>query len=262
MLVVQDVTAARALQRDLAYAASHDALTGLKSRSAFEQALAEAIAAARAHGSRACAPLCRPRPLQDGQRHRRPRGGRRPPQEGGAPRSARLRRRARHRRAARRRRVRRAAATTAPPTKPSDRPARSCRLIGGERFSWAGKSHDVGASIGVVDHRRRTAEGAEAVLAHADVACYSAKAAGRNRVAVYRTDAGDAQRHMTDFRVAAGIRDAVERQPLPPLCPGDPRPALAAGARAPCRDPDPHGRQPTARSSRPAPSSRRPSAST
>ncbi len=50
VLVFQDVTTARALQRDLAYAASHDALTGLKNRAAFEGVLQTAHAEARADG--------------------------------------------------------------------------------------------------------------------------------------------------------------------------------------------------------------------
>src|SRR5205823_6138801 len=50
VLVVQDTTNSRALQRDLAYAATHDMLTGLKSRVAFEGALAEAVASARTAG--------------------------------------------------------------------------------------------------------------------------------------------------------------------------------------------------------------------
>jgi diguanylate cyclase len=82
--------------------------------------------------------------------------------------------------------------------------------IGGERFAWAGKQHEVGASIGVSPIDRDSGS-AERVMAHADIACYSAKAAGRNQVAVYRSDAGDARRHLADLRVASGISEAVEQ---------------------------------------------------
>ncbi len=53
ILVFQDVTASRALQRQLAHSATHDSLTGLPNRSAFEEALKGAIETAsrenRAH---------------------------------------------------------------------------------------------------------------------------------------------------------------------------------------------------------------------
>lgn len=51
VLVFQDVTQSRALQRQLAHSATHDALTGLTNRAAFERALSNSIAAAR-HGQR------------------------------------------------------------------------------------------------------------------------------------------------------------------------------------------------------------------
>jgi diguanylate cyclase (GGDEF)-like protein/PAS domain S-box-containing protein len=48
VLVFQDVTRSRALQRELAHSAMHDSLTGLANRSAFEEKLWEATAQARA----------------------------------------------------------------------------------------------------------------------------------------------------------------------------------------------------------------------
>jgi diguanylate cyclase (GGDEF)-like protein len=207
VLVVQDITAARALQRDLAYAASHDALTGLKCRSAFEQALVEVIAGAHETACRHAllyVDLDRFKMVNDIAGH-----------------------------AAGDALLKRVAGAIRSCVHPRDLVARlggdefavlllDCALedaqmiaqrvlsaIASDRFSWGGKSHDVGASIGLsaIDHQTPSAE---AVLAHADIACYSAKAAGRNRVAVYGKDAGDPHRHLTDFRVAADIKDAVE----------------------------------------------------
>jgi diguanylate cyclase (GGDEF)-like protein/PAS domain S-box-containing protein len=207
VLVVQDVTAARALQRDLAHAASHDALTGLKCRSAFEEALVEAIAGAQETACRHAllyVDLDRFKMVNDIAGH-----------------------------AAGDALLKRVASAIRTCVHARDLVARlggdefavlllECSIedaqmiaqrvlsaIASDRFSWSGKSHDVGASIGVsaIDSQ---SPGAEAVLAQADIACYSAKAAGRNRVAVYGKDAGDAHRHLTDFRIAADIKDAVE----------------------------------------------------
>jgi EAL domain-containing protein (putative c-di-GMP-specific phosphodiesterase class I) len=47
-------------------------------------------------------------------------------------------------------------------------------------------------------------------MSRADVACYAAKAAGRNRVSVYRRDESDAQRHHQELQVAAGIHSALD----------------------------------------------------
>ena len=50
-IVFQDVTDARALQRDLAYAASHDPLTGLSNRSGFIRSLVEVLQISATNGS-------------------------------------------------------------------------------------------------------------------------------------------------------------------------------------------------------------------
>ncbi len=56
VLVFQDITTSRALQRELAHSATHDALTGLPNRAWFEKRLRESCEAARLHGHRAA--LC------------------------------------------------------------------------------------------------------------------------------------------------------------------------------------------------------------
>ncbi len=81
--------------------------------------------------------------------------------------------------------------------------------IGAIRFTWEGKVYEIGASAGVSQVDATTAS-AEAVLAEADVACYAAKSAGRGRVSVFLQDTGEAQRHMSDFRMAARIRETIE----------------------------------------------------
>ena len=57
------------------------------------------------------------------------------------------------------------------------------------RFVWQEHSFDIGVSIGLVNIDRMTPD-LQTVLSQADVACYAAKDAGRNRVHIYK--AGDA----------------------------------------------------------------------
>jgi diguanylate cyclase (GGDEF)-like protein/PAS domain S-box-containing protein len=206
VLVIQDTTAARALQRDLAYAATHDMLTGLKSRVAFESELTEALEDARTEGNRHALlyiDLDRFKVINDTAGH-----------------------------AAGDSILKNVGAALSSAVRACDIVARlggdefavllnDCNLadaeriatgilalIGGERFHWAGKVFEIGASIGIaiIDH---SSESVGAVLACADVACYSAKSAGRNRLSVFRSDAGEASRHLSELHVASGIREAI-----------------------------------------------------
>lgn len=207
VLVFQDVSTERAMQRSLTHAATHDDLTGLANRRHFETRIQSVIAAARAEDSRhglIFVDLDRFKIVNDTAGHL---AGDALLQE-----VARIMR-------------------TIVPT--SDCLARlggdefavlieNCDrqfaafvgeklidAIGAIRFTWEGKVYEVGASAGVSQVDATTAS-AEAVLAEADVACYAAKAAGRGRVSVFLQDTGEAQRHMSDFRMAARIRETIE----------------------------------------------------
>ncbi|MFO1457647.1 MAG: diguanylate cyclase, partial [Steroidobacteraceae bacterium] len=76
------------------------------------------------------------------------------------------------------------------------------------RFVWEGSLHSVGASIGVVEITPQT-ESVAALLSAADVACYSAKDQGRNRIQVYEGGHGE-QRHREMKWVAQIARAAEE----------------------------------------------------
>jgi diguanylate cyclase (GGDEF)-like protein len=206
VLAIQDTTAAQALQRDLAYAATHDMLTGLKSRVAFETALTEALEDARAKGNRHALlyiDLDRFKVINDTAGHAA--GDSILKNVGAALRSA----------------VRACDIVARLGGDEFAVLSRDCgladaeriaggilALIAGERFHWSGKVFEIGASIGiaVIDHLSKSGG---AVLACADVACYSAKSAGRNRLSVFRSDAGEARRHLSELQVASGIRDAI-----------------------------------------------------
>lgn len=91
------------------------------------------------------------------------------------------------------------------------------------RFVWQGRGYQIGASVGVAPITRDT-ESITRLLSHADVACYTAKELGRNRVHLYHEREGvPVQRHV-EILQAAGLRDALEMerfrlfcQPIVPL---------------------------------------------
>jgi diguanylate cyclase (GGDEF)-like protein/PAS domain S-box-containing protein len=75
-------------------------------------------------------------------------------------------------------------------------------------FVWAGHSFQVGVSIGVVPITTEK-ESVSQLLSQADIACYSAKDLGRDRVNVYQTeDQATTQRH-GEILQAARMRDAL-----------------------------------------------------
>ncbi|MWL86426.1 MULTISPECIES: diguanylate cyclase [unclassified Cupriavidus] len=207
VLVFQDITTSRALQRELAHSASHDALTGLPNRAWFEKRLRESCEQARLHGHRAA--LCfidldRFKIVNDTAGH-------------GAGDVL----------------LRELGYVIRHQVRPDDLLARlggdefalllkDCSIEHAEqvcqkvidavrerRFPWNGRVYDVGASIGIAAIDNDIPSVSE-LMSRADVACYAAKAAGRNRVSLYRRDESDARRHHRELEVAAGIHSALD----------------------------------------------------
>ncbi len=89
------------------------------------------------------------------------------------------------------------------------------------RFVWGASTLSVGASIGIVQIRAET-ENVASVMSAADIACYAAKDAGRNRIHVYEAD-GVSHRHREMQWVSRVTRAAEENrlelffQPAVPL---------------------------------------------
>jgi diguanylate cyclase (GGDEF)-like protein len=81
------------------------------------------------------------------------------------------------------------------------------------RLPWEGKVYDIGASIGITPINARS-PGRTELMSQADVACYAAKAAGRNQSVVYGSRSGIAQRHHQEILVASGISAAIEANRL------------------------------------------------
>jgi diguanylate cyclase (GGDEF)-like protein/PAS domain S-box-containing protein len=78
------------------------------------------------------------------------------------------------------------------------------------QFKWEGQSFKVGVSIGVVPINARS-ESMIQVLSEADIACYTAKDLGRGRFHIYQADDSEtAQRH-GEILQAVQLRDAIEK---------------------------------------------------
>ena len=207
VLVFQDITTARAMQRELAHSAMHDALTGLPNRTWFEKRLREACDAARTlghHGALCFIDLDRFKIVNDTAGH-------------GAGDIL----------------LRELGYLIRNHVRADDLLARlggdefglllkDCTVdqaeaiaqgvidaIRSRRFPWHGRVYDVGASIGIAAIDQDVPPVGE-LMSRADVACYAAKAAGRSRLSVYRRDESDARRHHRELEVAAGIHSALE----------------------------------------------------
>lgn len=182
VLVFQDVTDSRALRRQLAHSATHDPLTGLPNRLAFERALVAAIDQARREGRRHA--LCfidldRFKPVNDSCGH--------------AAGDALLREVAgvirdscrREDLAARIGGDEFAVLLADCPLPAAQRMAQAVvARVAAMRFRWEGVVHEIGASVGVTAIVAESRDPAQ-VVGEADAACYLAKANGRGRVEVY-----------------------------------------------------------------------------
>ncbi len=91
------------------------------------------------------------------------------------------------------------------------------------RFDWKGRGYQIGVSIGLVPITKEARDTAQ-LLTQADVACYTAKEMGRNRIHVYRHGDSETLRRHSEILGAAGLRDALEQgrfrlhyQPIMPL---------------------------------------------
>jgi diguanylate cyclase (GGDEF)-like protein/PAS domain S-box-containing protein len=74
-------------------------------------------------------------------------------------------------------------------------------------FRWEDRQFRISASIGVV--AITPGSNVPAVMQQADVACYAAKHAGGNRISVYRPGLSDGHERHLELQAAADIRDAI-----------------------------------------------------
>ncbi|HEV7672177.1 MAG TPA: EAL domain-containing protein [Thermoanaerobaculia bacterium] len=84
------------------------------------------------------------------------------------------------------------------------------RELQGFRFAWQDKSFSVGISIGLVPITEEFASVAH-LMSAADHACYVAKEKGRNRIQVYRPDTAEFVRRDADMNWVLRIQETLER---------------------------------------------------
>ncbi|WP_147282432.1 EAL domain-containing protein [Microvirga subterranea] len=207
----QDITSRREAEDRLRYTATHDELTGLLNRSAFEQRLDEALAESREIGIRhalAFLDLDRLKIINDSAGHvagdsllRSVAGalpgylrdgdiiGRLGGDEFG---------------------IILLGCSLDDATAILERLNAAASAI---QFRWEDRSYTVGASIGVTEITPAS-RSPSALLAQADIACLTAKMAGRNRVSIYRPEQSDAVDRHREIAVAAGIAQAIHEDRL------------------------------------------------
>jgi diguanylate cyclase (GGDEF)-like protein/PAS domain S-box-containing protein len=225
VLVFHDVTRERRLKRALSWQASHDALTGLINRREFDSRLHRALLSAQ-RGTGACALLyidldqfkvvndtcghqAGDRLLRDvtGVLQMRVRASDIIARLGGDEFGVLLE-----------------SCTLEQATRIAEGVRQAIRDF---RFVWGNSTLSVGASIGIVQIRAET-ENVTSIMSAADIACYAAKDAGRNRIHVYEPGGvGDRHREMhwvsRVTRAADDNRLELFFQPIVPLASGNER---------------------------------------
>ena len=227
VIVFQDVSAARELERQLSYQASHDVVTGLINRREFERRLRELITQARtdqSHHVLCYVDLDQFKLVNDTCGHN-----------------------------AGDELLRQLSGVLTEQLRASDTLARfggdefgiifnSCTtergmLLADEirdtiehfRFKWNEGIFSVGASVGVVGVAAQAVSSAE-IMSMADAACYMAKDGGRNRVHLHQANDRDTVERRGQMQWASRIRHAIDEDRLrlyyQPITPVDPRRGL------------------------------------
>jgi diguanylate cyclase (GGDEF)-like protein/PAS domain S-box-containing protein len=86
-----------------------------------------------------------------------------------------------------------------------------CSVIRDFRFSWEGRTFSTGVSIGIVAMGSHT-ESPHSALSSADAACYVAKDMGRNRIHVFQPYDEEIKRQQGEMRWVGQIETAMEQQ--------------------------------------------------
>ncbi|MEW8374245.1 MAG: EAL domain-containing protein [Candidatus Thiodiazotropha sp.] len=86
-----------------------------------------------------------------------------------------------------------------------------CSVVKDFRFSWEGRSFSTGVSIGIVAIGPNT-ESPHSALSSADAACYVAKDMGRNRIHIYQPYDEEIKRQQGEMRWVGRIESAMDQQ--------------------------------------------------
>jgi diguanylate cyclase (GGDEF)-like protein/PAS domain S-box-containing protein len=206
ILVFQDITDVRRMQRELEYSALHDALTGLPNRRMFETALAEALRASRDEGLEHA--LCfldldRFKIVNDTAGH-----------------------------AAGDMLLRMITQVLCQAVRQDDLVARlggdefaiilfdnpidkskqilahALERIAALQFPWEGRIYNITASIGLT-RILPISDSISTMMKEADVACYAAKRAGRSQLSVYAKDLSNVSKQHHEFMMVAELHGAL-----------------------------------------------------
>lgn len=101
------------------------------------------------------------------------------------------------------------------------------RAVRDYRFIFGEHSFEIGVSIGVVDITTETQSMTE-IYGAADVACYSAKDAGRNRIHVFKPDDLDVKARQGEMRWVSRIQKALDEDRFVLYC----QPIIGVGRRS------------------------------
>jgi diguanylate cyclase (GGDEF)-like protein/PAS domain S-box-containing protein len=221
VVVFHDVSAQRQLAQEMAYQASHDALTGLLNRRAFEDRLAQLLASAKTDGTRHALlylDLDQFKIVNDACGHSA--GDQLLRQL-----SAQLRKESRQSDAlARLGGDEFGVLLPHCPLNEAEKLAQKLlRNINDFRFVYNERAFAVGASIGLVPFDGES-DSATSMLSAADAACYAAKDKGRNRVMVYQADDVELSQRRTQMQWVTRLRQALDEdrfvlygQPIVPV---------------------------------------------
>lgn len=86
------------------------------------------------------------------------------------------------------------------------------------RFMWYDKSFTAGVSIGLVPFKSNSSDTLSSLMSSADVACYAAKDAGRNRVHVFKPDDDELVQRHGEMQWVTQIQHAIERDKFELFC--------------------------------------------
>ncbi|MCU7865578.1 MAG: EAL domain-containing protein [Candidatus Thiodiazotropha sp. (ex Lucinoma borealis)] len=86
-----------------------------------------------------------------------------------------------------------------------------CSVVKDYRFSWEGRTFSTGVSIGIVAIGPTT-ESPHSALSSADAACYVAKDMGRNRIHVFQPYDEEINRQQGEMRWVSRIENAIDQQ--------------------------------------------------
>jgi len=105
---------------------------------------------------------------------------------------------------------------------PSDRAIKIAegivKNLGRFRFSWLDKVFSVGVSIGLVSFKSSNTETISTLMSAADIACYAAKDAGRNRIHIYKLDDDKLVQRHGEMQWVSQIQHALENEMFELYC--------------------------------------------